>query len=234
MIYLHQFRPIFGVPNLSPFCMKVETWLRITGLEYRSVYEDDPRKGPLGKLPSIVDGNVTVPDSTLILDHLEQAYEVCLDDHLTDEELAISHAFQRMLEEHLYWACVYNRWVDSNWPEVKQAAFGNLPPVVRDIVPAIVRRKLTADLKAQGLGLHEQETIYEFACRDIQAVAVYLAEKPYFMGDQPSTIDAILFAFLSGIIKTDLPSPMRDFCCEYDNLMSYHQRLGKQYFPDYY
>jgi hypothetical protein len=28
MIRLHQYPPMFGLPNPSPFCMKLETWLR--------------------------------------------------------------------------------------------------------------------------------------------------------------------------------------------------------------
>ena len=32
MIKLFQFPPAFGLPNASPFCMKLETWLRMAGL----------------------------------------------------------------------------------------------------------------------------------------------------------------------------------------------------------
>ena len=34
-IALHQFAPCFGLPNASPFCMNVEAYLRLAGLEYR-------------------------------------------------------------------------------------------------------------------------------------------------------------------------------------------------------
>ena len=37
MIKLYQFKRTFGLPNMSPFCMKVETWLRMAGLEYETV-----------------------------------------------------------------------------------------------------------------------------------------------------------------------------------------------------
>lgn len=35
MIELHQFRPFWGLPNASPFCMKVETYLRFRGIPYK-------------------------------------------------------------------------------------------------------------------------------------------------------------------------------------------------------
>ena len=34
MIQLYQFEPAFGLPNASPFCMKVETWLRMAALPF--------------------------------------------------------------------------------------------------------------------------------------------------------------------------------------------------------
>ena len=45
MIKLFQFPPYWGLPNASPFCMKVETYLRMTGIPYQNVYVRDPRKG---------------------------------------------------------------------------------------------------------------------------------------------------------------------------------------------
>lgn len=37
MIKLYQFAPAWDVPNLSPFCVKVETYLRMAGLPYEVV-----------------------------------------------------------------------------------------------------------------------------------------------------------------------------------------------------
>ena len=45
-IKLFQFPRMFGIPNLSPFCCKLETWLRIAGISYEIVETPDPRKGP--------------------------------------------------------------------------------------------------------------------------------------------------------------------------------------------
>ena len=37
MIKLYQFKPAWGLPNPSPFCMKVETYLRMAGLSYEVI-----------------------------------------------------------------------------------------------------------------------------------------------------------------------------------------------------
>ena len=67
MLTLFQFAPAFNVPNLSPYCLKVETYLRMAGLPYQVKTLGDPRKAPRGKLPFIkLDGQV-ITDSALIL-----------------------------------------------------------------------------------------------------------------------------------------------------------------------
>ncbi len=214
--------------------MKVEAWLRIADLDYEIYFEDDPRKAPLGKLPSIVDEGQVVPDSAKIIAHLDEKYKVKIDDHLNEVERSVSHAFQRMMEERLYWACVYNRWVDTNWATTRAAAFGKLPPILNMLIPAMVQRKIKRDLEGQGLGRHSRQSIYEFAAGDIDALANYLGDKPYFMGDQVSTVDAVLLSFLCGIVQSGLPSPMREKVRQHENLVAYNERLGRAYFPDFY
>ena len=107
MIKLHQFKDNLGVPNPSPFCMKVETYLRMAGLEYEVVLVLDPRKAPKGKAPHVEDDGKTIADSHFILDHLERKYHTGIDDHLSAQEKSIAHAFARMLEERFYWGLMY-------------------------------------------------------------------------------------------------------------------------------
>lgn len=81
MIRLHQFPPAYGLPNGSPFCMKVENYLRMTGIPYEVVDDFDLAKAPKGKLPYIEDAERVIADSALILDYLKAAYGDPLDAH---------------------------------------------------------------------------------------------------------------------------------------------------------
>lgn len=35
MLTLYQFEPAWGLPNASPFCMKLETYFRMANLDYQ-------------------------------------------------------------------------------------------------------------------------------------------------------------------------------------------------------
>jgi glutathione S-transferase len=99
-IKLFQFPRVFGVPNVSPFCCKLETWLRIAGLPYEVVDTPDPRKGPKGKVPFIEDDGVRIGDSSLIIDHLVKTRGVDPDARLDAVQRATALLAQRTLEEH--------------------------------------------------------------------------------------------------------------------------------------
>src|SRR3974377_2326153 len=72
MIKLFQFPRTFNVPNPSPFCMKAEILLKMSGLPYESVVSGNPGKGPMGKLPAIEDEGRLIGDSEIIRRHLER------------------------------------------------------------------------------------------------------------------------------------------------------------------
>ena len=83
MIKVHRFGPALGLPDASPFVMKVETYLRMTGQAYEPV-NADVRKAPRAQLPFVeVDGKV-IPDSTATVDHLEGRRADKLDAHLDE------------------------------------------------------------------------------------------------------------------------------------------------------
>ena len=61
MITLYTFGPAFGLPDPSPFVMKVETLLKMAKLPYRTD-QSGFTKAPKGKLPYIDDDGVIVAD----------------------------------------------------------------------------------------------------------------------------------------------------------------------------
>jgi hypothetical protein len=116
LVKLFQFPRMFGVPNISPFCCKLETWLRMTGIPYEVVDTPDPRKGPKAKVPFIVDGNQRLGDSTLIIEHLKKTRGVDPDAWLDERQRATSLLVQRVVEEHYAFITLYTHFIrDEGW-----------------------------------------------------------------------------------------------------------------------
>ena len=150
--------------------MKAEILLKMAGLEYETETIADPGKAPKGKLPYIVDDGVKVADSGLIRKHLEDKYGADFDPGLSAEQKAVSHAMARMAEERLYWVGLYSRWIDDhNWQIIKDFWFGSMPPVIRSLVPMIAQGQVKKNLKAHGIGRHDEADIYAFGADDLAA-----------------------------------------------------------------
>ena len=129
MIRLYQYAPALGLPNASPFCMKLETYLRMAQLPFVApqISLRDIGRAPKGKLPYVRDGTTVLADSTLIIVHPKATYGDPLDAWLSAEQRAVALAFQRLLEENLYWAVLHSRWIEpEGWAMTKEAFFGTL------------------------------------------------------------------------------------------------------------
>lgn len=234
MITLYQFEPAFGLPNASPFCMKIETYLRMVQLPYQAPLASmgDFGKAPKGKMPFIDDGGTLVADSSFIIDYLKQTYGDALDAWLNPKERSMALAYQRLLEENLYWAMVYVRWVEPvGWKHTRQAFFGNMPVPLRWIVPPFARRGILRQLRGHGLGRHSAAEIYTIGKHDITALAEFLDDKPYFLGDKPCSLDAVAYAFLANLLWVPVDSPLKLHAQNYVQLESYCQRMRGQYYP---
>jgi glutathione S-transferase len=230
MIRLHQFAPAFGLPNASPFCMKLETYLRMAGLPYETVNDGNVLKAPKGKLPWIDDDGTRVADTSFIIEHLKRTYGDPLDAGLSPKLRAQATAFQRLFEENLYWAVVHTRWADpQGWRATRQAFFGTLPAPLRGIVSRLARRGLLAELRGQGMGRHSEAEIHAIGCRDVTAVADFLGDQSYMLGDAPSSLDATAYAFLANLLWAPVDTPIRRHAAARPTLEAYCQRMKARY-----
>ena len=232
MIKLYQFDRTWGIPNLSPFCCKIETYLRMAGIEYE-VKPALPFSAPKGKLPYILDNNEAIGDSRFVINYLKLIYKD-LDQGRSAAELAGSIAMQRLLDEHLIWILLYSRWqyTDENWQINKKAIFGGLPPIIRDIVANRWRPKIKRQIYGHGTGRHQAEEIFTLGKLDIDALSASLGSKRYFLGDQPTTLDACAFGHLINIIGCPIESPLKEHGLSKSNLIDYVERIQGEFYQD--
>ena len=230
MITLYTFGPYFGLPDGSPFVIKVMLLLKFAGLEYR---EDRGGygKAPKGKLPYINDGGLSVADSTFVRFHIEKKYGFDFDAGLAPEQRAVAWAAEKMCEEHLYFALLATRWCnDANFAKGPAQFFKAVPMPFRPIVQRLVRRKVTKMLKLQGFGRHSQGEQAELATADINAFAALIGDKAFLMGEKPCGADATVFASVACFLTPVFDTQIRAAAERHPNLAGYKDRITRLYF----
>lgn len=230
MITLFQFPRALDVPNPSPYCLKVETFLRLAGLDYQVRTLLNPARGPKGKLPFIQLDDEVIADSAIILRTLERRLGLDLDAHLDAVGRGRALAITRLCDEHLAWLLVYFRWIDEEgWAEFRPLFFAGLPAPLRALVPRLVRARLRRGQLAQGLARHSREELLEFAREDLQALSELLGAAPYFGGLQPCSADAAAYGVLANLILCSLDNPLSRLAREYPVLVAYCERLRDKF-----
>jgi glutathione S-transferase len=229
VITLHTMPGTDKVESMSPFCMKVEVYLKLQKVPYQ-VSLGDPRKAPKGKLPTIeAEDGRRIADSSAILAYLEEKADKPLDRALDAGDRARSHVLKRLFEESLYFVLVWSRWGDdAGWEEVRPRIAQIVPAPVRWLVPGIIRKKVIASTVAQGVGRHTRDEIYALGKADLEAVAALLGEGPYLLGAELHTVDVIAYAFLANILRWPKPSPLTDTARALPALEAYVTRIEAQ------
>jgi glutathione S-transferase len=231
MITLYTFGAAFGLPDASPFVTKVHVLLKMAGQPYRTNTKGYT-KSPKSKLPFIDDDGTVVADSTFIRWHLEKKYGIDFDQGLSPEQRAMAWAAEKLIEDNLYWIGLYWRWMDDNaFAKVVSTMFKPLPQPFRALVGHIARGRIRKSLHAQGTGRHSPEEMTAIGRQGMSALATLLGDKPYVMGDQPCSTDAMLFGAINSSLCPHFEHPMKAVIKAHPNLVAYEARMRQRYFP---
>jgi len=231
-ITLYTFGRYWGLPDPSPFVMKADLLLKLSRLPYETA-RGDMRKAPKGKLPFLRDGETVVADSTLIRLHLEQKHGIDFDRGLSIRDRGVAWSVEKMLEDHMYWALIYWRWMDAdNFAKGPKAFFKRAPALLRPMIERAVLKRIRRNLHGQGFGRHSDAEKAAMAGRCIEALAQVLGDNRYFMGAQPCGADSTVFAFIAAGLTPYFQSPVQQKLAATPNLVAYHERMMAEFYPD--
>jgi len=228
-------------PDISPFVIKLETWLRMSGIPYETRTGAN-QSMPHQKLPVAMIAGELVPDSSLIIQHLQYLHPQAISDQqLSASERARACALRALFEQHLYFVLLYNRYaVPANFnaykPLLLDYAKRSTPawqkPFLATFAPLIfpfVQMKYRRMAWQQGTGRHKAEDINAMGIEVWKSVKEILGDQPFLLGEQPSLIDATAFGFLNAEIRHPFPSPIHDYVLGQPTLVAYHDRIWDRY-----
>ncbi|KAH7725923.1 Protein C25H3.7 [Aphelenchoides avenae] len=107
VVYLYQFpRPLGSSPNMSPYCLKLEMYLRVNKIKYEMTETIFARSAE-GKLPFIELNGEQFSDSQLIIEMLRKRFNI--QDDLKPEERAVIRLITRTLDHGTFFNLVYHK-----------------------------------------------------------------------------------------------------------------------------
>lgn len=231
-LYQPPTRP-WNTPNLSPFCTKLECYLRMAEIPYKAAAMQ-VGKAPKGKIPYVeLPDGTRMGDSQLIIEHLEAGLTAegkpALDAGLSSHDRAIGHLVRRTLEEGHYFVTLYTRWkTDDGFAAVK----GEFKKFVPGLVVSFVRRDIRKKLHGQGTGRHGLAEVEQLGAADFDACAELLGDRPFLLGDRPRTADCALYAFLEALLGFPVDSPLKARAASHANLVAYRKRIRERWWKD--
>ncbi|XP_021341376.1 failed axon connections homolog isoform X3 [Mizuhopecten yessoensis] len=226
-IVIHQMGRGPHVPSLTPFAIKLETYFRMEGIPYQTEHSLFRKSKKTKKIPFLMYNDEEVPDSEFILEFLSKEKNFDLHKGLTEEQIGIGRAFQRMTEENTYWCFVADRWVldetNEGWDTF------NVSRLIRYLAKRIRRKKLYA----QGTGRHTPEEIRHIMSEDLKALSYYLGSKKFLFGDKACKFDCAIFGILAEIRWASFGGFGTSVIKEYPNLCDYCERMKETFWPDW-
>ncbi|XP_067666046.1 failed axon connections homolog [Haliotis asinina] len=226
-VILHQIGRGPYAPSLTPFAVKLETYLRMARIPYQNVH--GMKMSSKGKVPWIEYNGKAVADSTLCINFLNEKLEVDLNKHLSLRDKGVAMAMQVMTEEHLYWFLLIFRYEYNNDKTfIKQAL------KIGSFVVWIAKYMVAKQTRTQGLGRHTEVEVTQMFKKELQALSDFIGDRKFLMGDEPCESDCAVFGQLSQFywhfLGTGHENLIRD---EYPSLAAYCERMKETFWPDW-
>ena len=238
MITLYKFGEQWGISDPSPFCVKLESFLRINDIDYSlggSDIKSNLEKAPKKKMPFIeFDNGELLGDSNFIIERLCADNGIDMDASLTTEQKAQSYAFRRMLDEGLYFVMLYSRWIDAaGWNVMKPLFFGDIPAILRSFISNKIRKEVINQAYEQGVGRHSPDEIYDMGVKDMKALSDLLGDNKYFFGsDKPTRLDIWVHAYVIEVIQSPIENKLKENTLKLDSICAHAKHMQELIYTD--
>lgn len=228
----------WGVPSVDHNCLVVMAYCRFASVPVNIKKTNRPWKSPTGDLPVLRSESGSEADVMQILEYLRKLGHN-IDQTLTSKQSADTLAFTALLTEKLLPAILYQWWMDGKtyveltrpwyakavgfplslyWPPRKQSS---------------CRARLMAQFGTSCINESEIETlVLKNAKECLNLLSARLADRNYFFGDKPTSLDAVVYGHLQPLLKAPLSSSaLHTHLKACRNLVAYCQQISNDYFP---
>ena len=113
---------------------------------------------------------------------------------------------------------------------MRKSMLSKMPPVIGPLVFSMLRSHLRKQLYARGIARHTPDIIEAKGRADIDALADFLGDRPFLLGQQPSTADTAVFGLLAPMVYWPMQTPVASYAKSVRNTASYCDRMRERCF----
>jgi len=238
LVYLIQFPRAGSVPSLSPFALKMETWLRMADIPYKNVSNEFKYESVRNQIPFVELNGRQISDTEVIIQELTRIFNIKMDEHLNELAAAEATAFHSLIEDRLRWYCWYYRALNNTFIATSDGVIGHFEGVQRLIFKEVVvkwmKYKLSRKCQSHGVGKLMPSEVDGFVKRDLKAVSTFLVDKRYLMGENFCSLDATAFGHLTMFYFCLMNSEIKQFMIsDCKNIIDYLNNVKAEFWPDW-
>ncbi|KAM3722163.1 Uncharacterized protein ACO02O_09879 [Dirofilaria immitis] len=194
IVYLYQLPRAKCVPTISPFCLKLETWLRMADIQYENICSWRIRSLE-GTVPFLEYNGREYSDSALAIRDMTRIFsKESMENHLNDEQKATARAFEAIAESSLAVTNAYFRFVehfDELFQQLPDSTFGILAVFWKFLLKIMMISLMRKKRPVLAITKHNRDEIINIANDDLKAISSFLGNKHYFTGFKPTRVSKI-------------------------------------------
>ena len=217
----------------SAQCLAVEAFLRMSGLSFRVEQRTNAADmSPTGKVPFIQVGSQLIAEFEPIVT-FAASKGFCLSRDFPEQSVAEMWAYMSMLDNILSNAEYYVAWmVPDVVAEVTKPRYGCAHPwPLNWFLPWLRQREVRSLMSIKDWACKSLEEVIEEVRVCLRALSEKLDRGKFFLGTEPTELDAVVFGHLYTLQTSKLPgSPFNSVTTEFDNLVKFCKRIETTYF----
>ncbi|EAA13637.5 AGAP003981-PA [Anopheles gambiae str. PEST] len=241
------YRGEWGLPSIDYECSRLLAYLKFSGAKVTVNFNGNPFSSPNGMLPYMIADGKKIAGYGRIVEHLVAAGigpPTATDraENVADE--SSQHATQingymQYVQENLHPYFMYMLWGDPKNVDTTRTVYAKRIPIpfnfycprkyvlrTNDITQSLVGFSLEDSIE-----FHDVAEFQHNAKTCLNWVAARLEESRWFTGDRPTEVDALLYGYLSVLLKLTLPNNvLQNHIRQCPKLMQFVDRTTATYF----
>uniref|UniRef100_A0A7E4VY09 Failed axon connections homolog n=1 Tax=Panagrellus redivivus TaxID=6233 RepID=A0A7E4VY09_PANRE len=228
-VYYFQYNRPNYAPNMSPYGIKIESYLRANNIKYENVFITLERSSK-GFVPFIELNGREYADTELILYELQKAFNV--KDVEDAERAGALRGLMRTFDVDVFFIVVSFVSQLSNFEEICGVVLTK-PSFWSNLFAKYYKRRLSNRAKNSSIGGFSETERLQVLERNLIAAENVLGNRKYFGGNIFSVADAAVYGQLAAVYLFPVPTPMSSFIKEKcPNLERYVKDVTNTLFSD--